>query len=84
VVKAGVTQVIKIWLLVMFISMPNQPSVKYNALIYPTEEKCISARNGYKDAYDQKPQSYKDTIKTDATCIAFDSFPIPGFNAISA
>jgi hypothetical protein len=64
--------------------MPNQPSVKYNALMYLTEEKCISARNGYKDAYDQKPQSYKDTIKTDATCIAFDSFPIPGFNAISA
>ena len=62
----------------MLISMPNQPSVKYTAYIYPTEERCIVARNGYNLAYESKDQNYKNTVKSEAFCIPFDSFSIPG------
>jgi len=69
---------VKIWLLVMLLSSPNQPSVKYNALIYPTEEQCVAARDGYREAYAAKPPEYKLSLKTEAFCIPFDSFPITG------
>jgi hypothetical protein len=69
---------VKIWLLVMLLSSPNQPSVKYNALIYPTEEQCVVARDGYMEAYAAKPPEYKLSLKTEAFCIPFDSFPITG------
>jgi hypothetical protein len=75
---------IKIWLLVIFMSMPNAPSIKYNAILYPTEEKCFIAREGYLAAYENKPQSYKDMMRTSAICTSFDAFPIPGFNQTSA
>jgi len=62
----------------MLLSSPNQPSVKYNAFIYPTEEQCVVARDGYMEAYAAKPLEYKLTLKTKAYCIPFDSFPISG------
>ena len=68
----------KIFLLVMFISMPNQPSVKYNALLYPTEMQCITARNHYNEIYLAKDLVYKSKIKTEAFCLPFESFPIAG------
>ena len=67
-----------IWLLLMLLSSPNQPTVKYHAVIYPTEEQCITARTGYMEAYEAKPPEYKLTLKTEAFCIPFDSFPIQG------
>ena len=51
-------RMIKVWLLVMFLSMPNQPSVKYNAAVYPTEDQCVVARDGYIRIYESKPESY--------------------------
>ena len=72
---------VKIWLLLMLMSTPNQPSVKYNAAIYPTEETCMEAREGYMEALEAKPQEYKDTIRTEAFCIPFDSYPIKGMNS---
>ena len=72
---------VKIWLLLMLMSTPNQPSVKYNAAIYPTEETCMEARKGYMEALEAKPQEYKDTIRTEAFCIPFDSYPIKGMNS---
>ena len=69
---------VKIWLLLMLMSTPNQPSVKYNAAIYPTEETCMEARKGYMEALEAKSQEYKDTIRTEAICIPFESFPITG------
>jgi hypothetical protein len=67
----------KIWLFNAIMSSPNQPSVKYNAAIYPTEE-CITARRNYMEVYEAKPPEYKLTLKTEAFCIPFDSFPIAG------
>ena len=67
-----------VFLLLMLISTPNQTTVKYNALIYPTEDHCIEARDGYMEAYEAKPDEYKRTMKTEAFCIPFDSFPIIG------
>ena len=58
--------------------MPGEPTVKYNAAIYPTEDMCVQAKEGYMGAYEAKPQYYKDKMKTEAFCIPFDSFPITG------
>ena len=68
----------KIWLLLMILSSPNQPSVKYHAAIYPTEEQCVVARTAYMEGYEAKPPEYKLTLKTEAFCIPFESFPIQG------
>jgi len=67
-----------IFLLVIFISMPNAPSVRYNAVIYPTEPQCITARDHYNDAYLAKDLIYKNNVKTEAFCLPFESFPIAG------
>ena len=68
----------KIWLLLMILSSPNQPSVKYHAAIYPTEEQCVFARTAYMEGYDAKSPAYKLTLKTEAFCVPFHSFPIQG------
>ena len=67
-----------VFLLLMLVSTPNQNAVKYNALIYPTEDHCMEARAGYMEAYEAKPDEYKRTMKTEAFCVPFDSFPIIG------
>ena len=64
----------------MLISMPNMPSVKYNAFVFPTEHLCMEARDGYMSAYAAKDLEYKSNLKTEAFCIPFDSFPITGIN----
>ena len=69
---------VKIWLLLMLMSTPNQSSVKYNAAIYPTEDQCIQAREGYMEAFQAKSQEYRDGMKTEVFCIPFESFPIKG------
>ena len=79
--KAGAMQVIKIWLLLMIISAPNQPSVRYTAYVYPDEEKCLVAQDGYNLAYEAKTQDYKSRVKSEAFCIPFDSFPITGMQS---
>ena len=72
---------VKIWLFLMIMSTPGQPSVKYNAAIYPTEDYCMMARKGYMEAYAAKTEEYKITMKTEAFCIPFESFPIKGMKA---
>ena len=66
----------KIFLLLMLFSVPNQPSVKYNASLYFTETECNIAKENYMKAYTSKSQEYKDKTKTKAFCIPFDSFPL--------
>ena len=75
---------IKIWLMVMFMSSPNMPSVKYQTIAYKTETECFNALNSYFDYYNSKPDSYKKTLVTDAHCIEFESFPIKAFNNTAA
>ena len=72
---------IKIFFLLMIFSTPNQTTVKYNASIYPTEELCMLAREGYMEAYNAKSAEYKEGMKTKALCIPFESFPIIGMPA---
>ena len=67
-----------IWLLLMLMSSPNQITVKYNAAIYPTEEHCVAAQNGYMEAFNAKSAEYRLTVKSEAFCIPFESFPIKG------
>jgi hypothetical protein len=67
---------VKIFFLLMIMSSPNQTTVKYSASIYPTEELCLEARKGYMEAYEQSID--KDSMKTKAICIPFESFPILG------
>ena len=65
----------------MILSSPNQPSVKYHAAIYPTEEQCVVATTAYMEGYEAKPPEYKLTMKTEAICIPFESFPIKGMES---
>lgn len=69
---------IKIFFFLMIMSTPNQPSVKYNAVIYPDETQCNLALEGYLEAYANKSQEYKDKTLTEAFCIPFNSFNIKG------
>ena len=73
-------RMIKVWLLVMFLSMPNQPSVKYSAAVYSTEDQCMTALDGYIRIYESKPESYKRGLVTEAFCLPFNAFPIQGLN----
>ena len=68
----------------MLISVPNQPSVKYNAVIYFTEQECLIAKNGYMEAYANKDQEYKDKLITNAYCVPFDSFPLTTMKSTGA
>tara|TARA_R110000824_G_scaffold209436_1_gene395216 strand:- start:374 stop:616 length:243 start_codon:yes stop_codon:yes gene_type:complete len=70
--------VIKIWFLLVMMSIPNAPSIKYTGSIYPTENDCIEAQLGLLNAYEAKPQDYKDVMVVDAFCLPFDAFPVQG------
>ena len=76
--KAGATQVVKIFFLLMIMSYPGQTSVKYHGAIYPSENLCIQARDAYMEAFKNKSYEYKLTMKTEAYCVPFESFPIKG------
>ena len=69
---------VKIWFLLVMISMPNATTVKYMGSIYPTEKDCLKAKTSYLNVYEAKPQGYKDKLATDAYCLSFDAFPIQG------
>jgi len=71
---------IKIWFLLVLVSMPNAPSIKYNGFIYPSEEECQVARYELHEAYNQKPTVYKNVTVIDSYCVEFESFPIIGLN----
>ena len=70
--------------MIMLMSAPNLPSVKYNAVLYNTETECLDSLANYLNYYEAKPQEYKDRIKTDAFCLPFEAFPIKGLNKIGA
>ena len=71
---------VKIWFMLVLISMPNAPSVKYNGFLYPSEEECQVARYEFYEVYNSKPTEYKSVTAIDAYCIEFESFPIAGLN----
>ena len=71
---------IKIWFLLVLVSMPIAPSIKYNGFIYPSEEECQVARYELHEAYNEKPTVYKDVTVIDSYCVEFESFPIIGLN----
>jgi hypothetical protein len=68
----------------MLMSSPNMPSVKYNALLYNTEEECMESVASYLNYYEGKPQEYKDGVVTEAFCLPFEAFPIKGLNKTGA
>ena len=69
---------IKIWFMLVLISMPNAPSVKYNGFIYPSEEECMTAKYELMEAYNDKPTQYKLINQIESYCVEFESFPIKG------
>ena len=66
--------------MLVLISMPNAPSVKYNGFIYPSEEECQVAKNKLMETYNNKPTQYKLLTRIDSYCVEFESFPVPGLN----
>ena len=73
---------IKIWFMLVLVSMPNAPSVKYNGFIYPDEEECQVARYELHETYNNKSTEYKSVTVIDSYCLEFESFPIAGLNKI--
>ena len=71
---------IKIWFMLILMSAPNAPSVKYNGIIYPTEEQCVDAQAEFLNMYEARPQEYKNSVAVDAFCLPFEAFPIKGMN----
>jgi len=66
--------------MLVLMSAPNMPSVKYNGILYPTEEECLNAQAAFLNLYEAKPKEYKDSVKTEVFCLPFDAFPIKGMN----
>tara|TARA_R100001086_G_C11810523_1_gene251400 strand:- start:912 stop:1142 length:231 start_codon:yes stop_codon:yes gene_type:complete len=75
---------VKVFLLLMLMSSPNQLTIKYNGILFKSEADCITARDGYMDAYKTKEEQYKDSIITKAFCIPFDAFPLVKTKGIGA
>ena len=73
---------IKIWFLLVLISVPNEHSIKYNGFIYPSEEACAVAKYELMETYNNRPTEYKLINKIDSYCVEFESFPIKGLNKI--
>ena len=42
-----------IWLMLMLMSSPNMPSVKYHALLYNTEGECMKSVVDYLNFYEE-------------------------------
>ena len=73
-----------VFLLLMLMSSPNQPTIKYQGILYPSEDLCETARAGYMDAYENKDDDFKDSMITEAHCVPFDAFPIVRTKGIGA
>jgi len=71
---------VNIWFLLVLISMPNAPSIKYNGFIYPSQEECEYARYELHEAYNSKSTEYKSVTAIDSYCVEFNSFPVSGLN----
>ena len=71
-----------VWFLLILISMPNAPSVKYSGYIYPTEEECMVAKYELMKTYNNKPTEYKLITQIDSYCVEFKSFPVKGLSKI--
>ena len=57
---------IKILFMLVLVSWPNAPSVKYNGFIYPSEEECQVARYELHEAYNEKSTEYKKATIIDS------------------
>ena len=66
--------------MLILMSSPNSPSIKYNGYIYPNEEECQVARYELHEAYNSKPTKYKSVTAIQSYCVEFESFPIAGLN----
>ena len=74
---------IKIWFMLVLISVPNAPTVKYNGFLYPTEEECQVAKYKLHETYNNKSTEYKSVTLIDSYCVEFESFPIKGLSKIN-
>jgi hypothetical protein len=70
--------------MLMLVSIPNAPSVKYNGFIYLSEEACEVARYELHEAYNNKSTEYKSVTLINSYCVEFESFPIAGLNNTGA
>ena len=69
---------VKIWLFLMLLSTPNQTTVKYKALIYPTEMECLVVKKDYMEEFASRSPEVKAITTSEVFCIPFESFPIIG------
>ena len=69
---------IKIWLLVAFLSSPGWPSVRTQAFVYPDEDTCVQGQVDFFNFYEAQPEYFRNNTLIDAHCLEFESFAIPG------
>lgn len=69
----------KVWLMVAFFHTPEMPSVKYQALLFETEDLCMENLVSFLNTYERKSDFYKMTTRADAHCLEFESFEIKKF-----
>jgi len=67
--------------MMVLMSFPNAPSVKYNGFIFPSEYECLENKQELLDVYESKPLEYKLVTQLDAYCVEFESFPITGLRS---
>ena len=75
---------IKIWFLLVLISVPNASTIKYSGVIYPSEERCLMEQTKLMEAYNSKTPEYKIITAIDSYCVEFESFSIEGLHGTKA
>ena len=68
--------------MLVLISVPNAPSIKYNGFIYLNEEECQVAKYELMETYNNKSTEYKSVTLIDSYCVEFESFPVKGLSKI--
>jgi hypothetical protein len=74
---------IKIFLMVAFMSSPPWPSVKTQSYVYADDPTCQQAVADFFNYYESQSDFYKSNVVVDAHCLEFESFMIPGFEPMS-
>ena len=69
---------IKIFISIIIMSMPNLPSVKYYGTLYTTLEECQAGNAAQEQAYLFQDELSKREAHYEMFCLEIESYPIEG------
>jgi len=70
---------IKIFISIVVMSMPNWSSVRYIGTLYPTLEECEMANEMNKEGYILQDEVFEREVHYEMFCLEIESYPIPGY-----